>query len=202
MYLKVKKTLIKIKFSIVLKRIFDLFFSIFLLFTLFPLIILLFLISSYDTKNFGLFFQKRLGRHQKVFTIVKLRTFSGNNSISKVGFFLRKYKFDELPQLVNIILGDMSFVGPRPDTPLFFNSISKIDTSLYFSVKPGLTGPASLKYRNEEKTLLLQENPEQYNIEVIWPDKLKINNQYVKSWSFGKDIYYIFKTLSLLINDR
>ncbi len=167
-----------------------------------PLILLLFLIASYDTKNFGLFFQKRLGRHQKVFTIVKLRTISGNNSISKVGFFLRKYKFDELPQLVNIILGDMSFVGPRPDTPLFFNSISKIDTSLYFSVKPGLTGPASLKYRNEEKTLLLQENPEQYNIEVIWPDKLKINNQYVKSWSFGKDIYYIFKTLSLLINDR
>ncbi len=202
MFLKVKKTLIKINFSIVLKRIFDLVFSVILLFALFPLIFLLILITSFDTKNYGLFFQKRLGKHQKVFTIVKFRTISNKNSISKVGGFIRKYKFDELPQLVNIILGNMSFVGPRPDTPSFFNLVKDQDTALFFSVKPGLTGPASIKYRNEEKTLLLQENPEKYNLEVIWPDKLKINNQYVKSWSFAKDIYYIFKTLRLLINDR
>jgi lipopolysaccharide/colanic/teichoic acid biosynthesis glycosyltransferase len=109
--------------------------------------------------------------------------------------FFRRTKIDELPQLFNVLWGDMSFVGPRPDVPGFADRLEGVDR-IILSVRPGITGPASLKYRDEEALLASQEDPERYNREVIWPDKVRINLDYVKHWSFAGDIGYILKTVA------
>ena len=107
----------------------------------------------------------------------------GESRITPLGAVLRKYKLDELPELWNVLIGDMSLVGPRPDVPGML------------LLKPGITGPASLKYRNEEELLAEQENPQRYNDEVLFPDKVRINIEYLDNWSFGKDIKIIVYTL-------
>ena len=121
-------------------------------------------------------------------------TISGDSRITVSGTFFRKWKIDELPQLVNILLGQMSFVGPRPDVPGYANKLQG-DDRIVLSVRPGITGPAQLTYRNEEDILSDQIDVVRYNDEVIWPDKVKINKDYVKNYSFLKDIYYIWKTI-------
>lgn len=186
-----------------IKHIFDYIFVLILLILLVGLIVCMIIISTLDTKDFGLFTQVRVGKNGKLFKIYKIRSMVGiqensvtttSHRITKFGGFLRQYKLDELPQLINILKGEMSFVGPRPDIIGYADELVGEDR-IILSVKPGITGPAQLKYRNEEELLSLQSNPIWYNDNVIWPDKVLINKDYVNNWSFKKDLYYIFKTI-------
>lgn len=181
----------------------DYILALILLFFLVGLIALLILLSTLDTREFGLFSQKRIGKDGKCFQIYKIRTMRGIQTssittdahhITSMGHFLRKYKLDELPQLFNILKGDMSFVGPRPDVEGYADVLIGSDR-IILTVKPGITGPAQLKYRNEEEILSSVDNPMAYNDQVIWPDKININKEYVKNWTFSTDIYYILKTV-------
>ena len=114
--------------------------------------------------------------------------------ISKSGSIFRKYKLDELPQILNILSGNMSFVGPRPDVPGYADCLQGEDR-IVLKLKPGITGPASIKYKNEEKILAAQINPQEYNDTIIWPDKVKINKTYYNNYTFSKDIKYILQTI-------
>lgn len=114
--------------------------------------------------------------------------------ITRLGRFLRKTKLDELPQLLHVFLGQMSFVGPRPDVPGFADRLEGKDR-IILTVRPGITGPATLKYRNEEELLAGQNDFEAYNRNVIWPDKVRMNREYVENWSFWGDIELIKRTL-------
>ena len=189
-----------------LKRIFDIFFAFIGLFLLWPIILFAWIIASIETRSNGFFLQKRVGKNGKLFTIIKIKTmYEGKNNLStittkndsritKSGRIFRKLKIDELPQLFNILKGDMSFVGPRPDVPGYADKLQGEDR-IILTIRPGITGPATLKYKNEEELLAKVDNPKEYNDKVIWPDKVKINKEYVKNWSFKKDIYYIIRTI-------
>ena len=121
-------------------------------------------------------------------------TVKNDPRITPLGAFLRQTKLDELPQLYNVLRGDMSLVGPRPDVSGFADKLVGADR-IILSVKPGITGPASLKYRDEEIVLSKQKSPEEYNKLIIWPDKVRINKEYISKWTFIGDIKYLFKTL-------
>ena len=114
--------------------------------------------------------------------------------ITKSGSFFRKTKLDELPQLWNVLIGQMSFVGPRPDILGYADQLTG-EEKIIISIRPGITGPASIKYKNEELTLSKYDDFKKYNDEIIWPDKVKINCDYVKNWSFWSDMYYIYLTI-------
>lgn len=152
-----------------------------------------------------MFTQKRVGRYGKIFTIYKFRTMvvdhsgssvsvAGEERITPFGLKLRRYKLDELPELWNVLVGDMSFVGPRPDVPGYADALSGQDRDI-LKLRPGITGPASLKYRNEEDLLSQVDEPQKYNDEVIFPDKVRINLYYLNHWSFAKDIKMIIYTV-------
>ena len=152
-----------------------------------------------------IFTQKRVGQHGKLFTMYKFRSMTvshngstvsvkGESRITPLGANLRKYKLDELPELWNVLIGDMSFVGPRPDVPGYADKLEGDDRRMLL-LKPGITGPASLKYRNEEELLAEQENPKKYNDEVLFPDKVRINIEYLDNWSFWNDIKIIINTV-------
>ena len=187
------------------KRAFDLVFSLLGIILAGWVMLIAWIIASLVTKSNGLFKQERVGREGKLFWVFKIKTMrqvmgvdttvttSGDRRITRSGAFFRKSKIDELPQFFNVLFGSMSFVGPRPDVVGFADRLEGEDR-LVLSVRPGITGPASLKYRNEEEILAQQNDPQQYNREVFWPDKVKINLDYVKHWSFAKDIGYILKT--------
>lgn len=188
------------------KRLFDLIFSIIGLFLTFWVIIIAWLISSFETRSNGFFIQKRVGKDGKIFNVIKIKTMkkiNGINStitssndirITKSGKFFRNTKIDELPQLWNVLIGDMSFVGPRPDVPGYADKLEG-DARRVLELKPGITGPASLKYSNEEYLLSLQANPQRYNDEVIFPDKVRINLHYLKHRSFAYDLKLIIYTI-------
>ncbi|NQY05007.1 MAG: sugar transferase [Flavobacteriaceae bacterium] len=175
------------------KRLFDFFLSLFLLIIFLPIILVLVLVASIDTKMFGLFLQNRVGEEGKLFKIMKIRTMK-NQSTSKLGQFLRNSKLDELPQLINIFFGQMSFVGPRPDLEGFADKLEGGDR-IILTVKPGLTSPASIKYKDEETILAQQEDSERYNKEVIWIDKVRMNKEYINNWSFLRDINCLIKSV-------
>ena len=118
----------------------------------------------------------------------------GERRITPLGAVLRRYKLDELPELWNVLIGDMSFVGPRPDVPGYADKLEGNDRRI-LQLKPGITGPASLKYRNEEELLAEQDDPQRYNDEVLFPDKVRINIEYLDNWSFGYDIKIIIYTV-------
>lgn len=152
-----------------------------------------------------IFKQKRVGQHGKLFTMYKFRTMTmshsgspvsimGESRITPLGTKLRKYKLDELPELWNVLIGDMSFVGPRPDVPGYADMLTGEERKI-LKLKPGITGPASLKYKNEEEILAKQDDPIRYNNEVIYPDKVRINLNYMKHQSFWLDIKIIIYTL-------
>ena len=154
-----------------------------------------------------LFRQKRVGQYGKLFTLVKFRTMTvnhggscvsvaGESRITPLGAWLRRYKIDELPELWNVLKGDMSFVGPRPDVPGYADRLQGEDR-IILTLKPGITGPATLKYRNEEELLAAQPDPQRYNDEVIYPDKVRINVEYAKTRSFAGDLKIIMQTLSV-----
>lgn len=160
--------------------------SVFLVFLVF--------LSAIDTGVFGLFRQSRIGKNAKPFTLYKLRTIHPEKqTISVTGKFLRKYKLDELPQLINILNGTMSFVGPRPDIPGYADELEG-ENRIILKLKPGVTGLASLKYRNEEQLLATQQNPKEYNDNVIWPDKVRINKWYAENQTFLMDLKILFYT--------
>lgn len=152
-----------------------------------------------------IFKQQRVGRHGKRFTIYKFRTMTvghggssvsvaGESRITPLGRWLRRYKLDELLELWCVLIGDMSFVGPRPDVPGYADKLQGEDRAV-LNLRPGITGPASLKYRNEEELLAAQANPQQYNDEVIYPDKVRINLYYLHHYSLIKDLQMIFCTV-------
>ncbi|WP_313504635.1 sugar transferase [Kaistella carnis] len=177
-----------------MKRLFDLLFSFVGLLIFSPIILIMALVAALDTGSSGFFLQDRVGQHGKLFRIIKLRTISAKTSaISKYGKFLRRSKIDELPQLYNVLIGEMSFVGPRPDVPGYADVLKGKDRA-FLKLQPGLTGLASLKYRNEEALLALERNPLQYNDTVIWPDKIRLNNWYEEHRSFGMDFLILCYT--------
>jgi lipopolysaccharide/colanic/teichoic acid biosynthesis glycosyltransferase len=189
-----------------IKRIFDMIVSIIGILLTFWIMCIAWIVATVDTKSNGLFWQKRIGKDAKPFLVFKIKTMkvvegldstvttSSDRRITKSGVFFRKTKIDELPQLFNVLFGTMSFVGPRPDVEGFADMLKGKDR-IILSIQPGITGPASLKYKNEEELLSLQDNPEQYNREVIWKDKVAINRDYIKHWSLENDIKYIIKTV-------
>jgi lipopolysaccharide/colanic/teichoic acid biosynthesis glycosyltransferase len=181
------------------KRLFDFFIALFLLIIFWWLLLFLFCIAFFDTQSFGFYFQDRVGQYGKVFKIIKIKTIhSKKRTISNVGCFLRNSKLDELPQLINIVLGNMSFVGPRPDIIGYYDTIQG-EARKILQLKPGLTSEAALKYANEEELLTQVADPKKYNDEVIFPDKVKLNLAYYYSRSFWGDIKIIFKTIKVIL---
>jgi lipopolysaccharide/colanic/teichoic acid biosynthesis glycosyltransferase len=190
-----------------LKRIFDLIVSLVGLSFTWWIILIAWIVAAIETKSNGFFIQQRVGKNGKLFNVIKIKTMkkingidttitsSNDARITKSGKFFRDTKIDELPQLWNVFIGDMSFVGPRPDVPGYADKLEGEDR-IVLSIRPGITGPASLKYKNEEEILSTKENPKKYNDNVIWPDKVKINKEYIKNWSLKKDIDYIIKTVT------
>jgi len=187
-----------------IKRTFDVILALIGIVVTLPIMAAAWVIASAETRSNGLFSQVRIGKEGKPFRVWKIKTMydmphggtvttAHDKRITRSGRWMRKTKIDELPQLFNVLKGDMSFVGPRPDVPGFADEL-KGDDRIVLSVRPGITGPASLKYRNEEELLAQQSDPERYNREVIWPDKVRINKAYVREWSFRKDIGYLIRT--------
>ncbi len=189
-----------------IKYIFDISLAVIGLLFIWWIILLAWIIATIDTKSNGFFLQKRVGKDGKLFYVIKIKTMkkvegvdttitsSSDIRITNSGKFFRKTKIDELPQLINIILGDMSFVGPRPDVEGYADKLDGEDR-IILTILPGITGPASLKYKDEEIILSKQKNPKEYNDKVIWPDKVKINREYLKNWSLKNDIKYIIETI-------
>jgi len=190
-----------------IKRVFDLILSLFGIVLTWWIMLIAWIVASLDTKSNGLFIQKRIGKDAKQFEIFKIKTMksmegekstvttSSDIRITKSGKFFRRWKIDELPQLFNVLFGDMSFVGPRPDVSGFADILEGKDREI-LNLHPGITGPATLKYKEEEVLLSQQKDPEAYNREVIWPDKVKINLDYMQTWSLKKDIIYIIRSIT------
>lgn len=146
-----------------------------------------------------MFFQKRIGQFGKPFMIIKLKTIRSNsNKVTFTGKFFRKFKIDELPQFFNVLIGDMSIVGPRPDIEGYYD-ILQGEYCKVLNLKPGITSLASIKYKNEENLLASQENPLKYNDEVIFPDKVKMNLEYYYKQSLFLDIKIIVRTIKSLV---
>lgn len=197
-----------------LKWLFDKLASLFGLLFLSPVFLVVAILIKVKMPGPVLFCQKRVGQYGKLFTVYKFRSMTvkaeasvasrdsdatsiastEQNRITPLGEKLRRYKLDELPELWNVLKGDMSFVGPRPDVPGYADQLQGEERDI-LKLKPGITGPASLKYRNEEELLASVDNPAQYNDEVIFPDKVKLNLYYLKHYSFIKDIQMIICTV-------
>lgn len=189
-----------------LKSIFDRLMSLIGLLFLWPVLLFVgFLIKLKMPGGPAIFKQKRVGQNGKLFTMYKFRSMTvshggssisvaGESRITPLGAILRKYKLDELPELWNVLIGNMSFVGPRPDVPGYADNLQGKDRDV-LKLRPGITGPASLKYRSEEDILATVESPQEYNDTVIFPDKVKINLYYLHNYSFAKDIEIIVCTV-------
>lgn len=190
----------------ILKYIFDRTVSFVGLLLLWPLLLVVAILIKVKMPGGPAFFtQKRVGRDGRLFTMYKFRSMTvghggssvsvaGESRITPLGAKLRKYKLDELPELWNVLIGDMSFVGPRPDVPGYADALTGEDREV-LKLRPGITGPASLKYRDEEEILAGVEDPQKYNDEVIFPDKVRINRYYLHHYSFWMDIRMIFATV-------
>ncbi|WP_028896068.1 sugar transferase [Prevotella sp. HUN102] len=198
----------------VLKYIFDKTMALVGLLFLSPVLVIVAVLIKLKMPGPILFKQKRVGQYGKLFTVYKFRSMTVNNAaatasrdseatsiasteqsrITPLGEKLRRYKLDELPELWNVLKGDMSFVGPRPDVPGYADQL-KDEAREILKLKPGITGPASLKYRNEEELLAKVDNAQQYNDDVIFPDKVRLNLYYLHHYSFVADIKMIVCTV-------
>ncbi len=171
-----------------------------------PVILAAWLVATIDTGANGFFTQTRIGRYGEPFKVIKIRTMrrgaeagttvttADDARVTPAGRLFRRTKIDELPQLFNILFGSMSFVGPRPDTPGFADLLQGGDR-VVLAVRPGMTGPATLRYRREEQILAAEPNPERYNREVIFPDKTRLNRRYVECYRFAEDLRLLALTL-------
>lgn len=189
-----------------LKWIFDRLVSFIGLALLWPVLLVVALLVRIKMPGGPVIFkQRRVGRGGRLFTMYKFRSMTvghcgssvsvaGESRITPLGAKLRHCKLDELPELWNVLVGDMSFVGPRPDVPGYADML-KGEAREVLELRPGITGPASLKYRDEEDLLARQPDPQKYNDEVIYPDKVRINRYYLHHYSFIKDIQMIFCTV-------
>lgn len=197
-----------------MKWIFDRLVSFLGLIFLSPIFLIVAILIKCKMPGPVLFTQRRVGQYGRLFTVYKFRTMTvkrefslatrtstaspialeEQSRITPLGAKLRRYKLDELPELWNVLIGDMSFVGPRPDVPGYADQLIGSDRQL-LQLKPGITGPASLKYRNEEDILARVAHPTQYNDSVIFPDKVRLNLYYLQHYSFIKDIQMIACTV-------
>ncbi|MBP9191145.1 MAG: sugar transferase [Ignavibacteria bacterium] len=196
-----------------IKRIFDIVFSISGLILLSPVLIVIAILIRFDSKGPVLYKQTRVGRNNKDFKLLKFRTMNPDSDskglltvggrdprITKTGYYLRKFKLDEFPQLINVLYGEMSFVGPRPEVRKYVDLYTE-DQKKVLDVSPGITDVASIKYKNENDLLEKAEDPEKYYIEKIMPDKIKLNLEYINERSFFKDFKVILRTLSAVISE-
>tara|TARA_A100001234_G_scaffold182484_1_gene165505 strand:- start:2394 stop:3014 length:621 start_codon:yes stop_codon:yes gene_type:complete len=193
-------------FDSILKRMMDLFASFFGLIILSPVIFFAWLIASFEVRGNGFFSQSRIGKNGKPFRLIKIKTMQTIDNFKSTvttkddpritfsGKLFRRAKIDELPQLWNVFCGDMSLVGPRPDVKGFADQL-KGDERLILTVRPGITGPASIEFKDEEEILASKTNPEKYNKEVIYPKKVQLNLDYIRNWTLLGDLKYILKTL-------
>lgn len=188
-----------------LKRSFDIVFSLLGIIVFIIPIMVLYVVATIDTKSGGFFIQERAGLNGKPFKIIKIRTMVKNQTdhhvtaandsrITKVGKFLRHYKLDELPQLFNIFLGHMSFVGPRPFMMDFCDEL-KGEDRMILTIRPGVTSPATLVFRHEETLLSKKNDPIRYHRDILYPKKVSINKKYIQNYTFSKDLLYIVKTV-------
>lgn len=187
------------------KWCFDRFMALMGLLVLFLPLLIIGILIKIDSKGPMFFMQWRIGRGGKPFRICKFRTMkdqaegdsittADDPRVTRMGHWLRHSKVDCLTELVNVLFGQMSFVGPRPDVPGYADQLQG-DNRRILQLRPGITGPASIKYRDEEELLAQQADPKTYNDTVIWPDKVKINLDYLDHWTFLGDIQLIFKTV-------
>lgn len=188
-----------------LKYIFDRTMAFFGILFLWPVLLIVAILIKIKMPGPILFVQQRVGKGGKLFACHKFRSMTlshngssvsvaGESRITPLGAKLRHYKLDELPELWDVLIGNMSFVGPRPDVPGYADKLEGEDR-IVLSLRPGITGPATLKYRNEEDLLATVSDPIKYNDEVIYPDKVRINRYYAEHYSFTKDIQMIFCTI-------
>jgi lipopolysaccharide/colanic/teichoic acid biosynthesis glycosyltransferase len=189
------------------KRIFDIVFSFIGLVVLAPLMVLISLLIKFGSRGSIFFIQERIGKNGIPFNMIKFRTMKSDSEekgkltigsrdprITVIGYYLRKFKLDELPQLINVLMGEMSFVGPRPEVPKYVNMYTD-EQKIVLSVQPGITDNASIEYRNENDLLENSSDPEKFYINSVMPDKLKINIEYINSRTFFSDTLIIFKTV-------
>ena len=189
------------------KRFFDITSSVAVLLILSPVLILIALVISIDSKGGAFYKQERIGKNNKPFKLLKFRsmrrssdrgskiTIGKDPRITKIGAFIRQYKIDELPQLINIVKGDMSVVGPRPEVKQYVNLYSDEQLKV-LAVKPGLTDFASIAYFNEQELLGKAEDPHEMYVETIMPQKLKLNLEYIEKKNFKTDLLIIVRTIS------
>lgn len=195
------------RLNLIIKRIFDFFAALVGIIIISPILVIVSIAIKFDSPGKVMFLQKRVGRNGKSFYIYKFRTMVSDaeklgkqitvgkdSRITKVGAFLRKYKIDELPQLFNVLKGDMSFVGPRPEVPKYVELYTEEQRKV-LSVRPGITDLASLKYSDENDILGKVDNPEEYYINVIMRDKLNLNLEYIEKSNLFFDISLIIKTI-------
>jgi lipopolysaccharide/colanic/teichoic acid biosynthesis glycosyltransferase len=195
------------RLQLILKRIFDIVVSFVGLVILSPLFLILAIAIARDSKGPVFFKQTRVGRNGVPFKIYKFRTMvedaeargmqltvGDDSRITNVGTFLRKTKIDELPQLINVFKGEMSFVGPRPEVPKYVGLYTE-DQRQVLMVRPGITDLASIEYRNESELLATADNPEKVYIEEVMPRKIELNKEYIRCTSLGLDIRIIIRTI-------
>ena len=189
-----------------MKRIFDLLFAVLGVILLFPILIIISCIIKLTSKGSAFFIQERVGKEGKTFRMIKFRSMhvvnksystisvKGDIRITKIGAVLRRYKLDELPGLWNVLVGDMSLVGPRPDVAGYADKLEGEDRNI-LKLRPGITGLASLKFANEEVFLSKQDDPEKFNDEIIYPEKVRLNLEYYYNNNLWTDIKIIFATI-------
>lgn len=193
-------------------RFFDVIISLTALIMLSPLLIIVAVIIKLTSKGPVIFVQERVGRNNKNFNIYKFRTMrvnaasygsltvgSRDHRITAIGYFLRKFKLDELPQLFNVLKGDMSLVGPRPELRKYVN-MYKPEELFVLSVKPGVTDVASLTYRNENELLSAAKDPEKFYVEEVMPAKIALNKHYIYNRSLKSYFFVIFRTILIVFN--
>ena len=189
-----------------IKRLFDIIFSFAGIVFLFPVFIIVSILIKIDSSGPVFFIQERVGQNGKLFKIIKFRSMKTNHSnsltvtlendkrITRIGKKIRKYKIDEIPELINVFIGDMSFVGPRPDVPGYADLLLGENRNI-LKLRPGITSRASIKYANEEMILLNTDDPIAFNNDIIFPDKVKMNLNYYYNNNIWIDIKIIFATL-------
>ena len=194
------------------KRIFDIIFSAAGLLILLPVFIIVAIVIKLDSKGPVFYKQSRVGKNNKDFSLYKFRTMNPDSDkkglltvggrdprITRSGYYLRKFKLDELPQLINVLIGEMSFVGPRPEVRKYVDIYTEEQRKV-LDVSPGITDVASIKYKNENELLEKADDPEKYYIEIIMPDKIDLNLEYINQRSVFKDLKVILKTLTAVFS--
>lgn len=207
----IKQELENKKFNLFIKRVFDIIASFCGLIILSPMLLIVSLAIKVDSKGPVFFKQKRVGKNNKIFEIYKFRTMVtdaeklgkqitvGNDSrITRVGKFIRKCKLDEFPQLINVLKGEMSLVGPRPEVPRYVDLYDEYQSQILL-VQPGITDYASIEYRDENEILGKSENPEKTYIEEIMPIKIELNMKYIRNISLFEDIKLVINTILAIV---